>query len=137
MQENQARKQNGEELLPTEDPVQFKPLEPPSLVPSYLLQQQVRCLGLRALPTAALLHRACDGGSTAVSAEPSEATRCVAQKKRHDALPKSDTMRCTKGARACIKTGWHGVQVANTCGATNSAASELLHKLQVADCLRM
>jgi len=66
VQENQARKQNGEEALPEEDPVQFKPLAPPSLVTSYLLQQQV----------------------------------------------------------------------ANTCNSANSAASELLHKLQIADCLR-
>ena len=60
------RKQAGEEALPEDDPAQFKPLEPPSLVPSYLLQQQV----------------------------------------------------------------------ANTCASANSAASELLHKLQIADCLR-
>jgi hypothetical protein len=67
LQENQTRKQNGEEPLPEEDTLLFKPLEPPSLVPSYLLQQQV----------------------------------------------------------------------ANTCGSANAAASEMLHKLQIADCLRL
>jgi hypothetical protein len=41
VQENQTRKQNGEEPLPEEDHVQFKPMEPPSLVSSYLLQQQL------------------------------------------------------------------------------------------------
>ena len=66
VQENQARKQAGEEPLPEDDPQQFKPIEPPSLVTSYLLQQQM----------------------------------------------------------------------ANTCGTANAAASELLHKLQIADCLR-
>lgn len=35
------RKQNGEDPLPEDDPVQFKPIEPHSLVGSYLLQQQV------------------------------------------------------------------------------------------------
>jgi C-terminal region of eIF3h len=67
LQENQVRKQNGEEPLPEDDPVQFKPLEPLSLVTSYLLQQQV----------------------------------------------------------------------ASTCGSADSAASELLHKLQISDCLRL
>lgn len=41
LQENLARKQNGEEPLPEEDPQQFKPLDPPSLVNSYLLQEQL------------------------------------------------------------------------------------------------
>ena len=41
LQENLARKQNGEEPLPEEDNVQFRPMESPSLVNSYLLQQQL------------------------------------------------------------------------------------------------
>lgn len=64
--ENLARKANGEEPLPEEDPVQFKPIEEPSLVNSYL----------------------------------------------------------------------HCNQLATLCENANSAACELLHKLQVAECLR-
>lgn len=51
MQENVARKQNGEEPLPEEDPQQFKALEPPSLVNSFLLQER--------------LAGVCEGASTA------------------------------------------------------------------------
>ena len=35
-QENMARKQNGEEPLPEDDPVQFKPIDPQSMVNAYL-----------------------------------------------------------------------------------------------------
>lgn len=50
-EENVARKQNGEEPLPEEDPQQFKALEPPSLVNSFLLQER--------------LAGVCEGASTA------------------------------------------------------------------------
>lgn len=40
-QENQARRAAGEELLPEEDPAQFKPIPEPSLLDSYLLNNQL------------------------------------------------------------------------------------------------
>ena len=40
-QENQARRNAGEELLPEEDPAQFKPLPEPSLLDNYLISNQL------------------------------------------------------------------------------------------------